>query len=218
MKKKAVVLLSGGIDSAATLYYAKKRGFRCFCLTFDYGQRHKKEINSARRIANAAGSEYKVLKINLPWKGSSLIDKKRRIPGRRSLGTMSREIPSTYVPSRNTIFISYAASFAESINARKIFIGANAVDFSGYPDCRPLYFRNFNRTLKAGTKKKNISIETPLINKKKSEIITLAKSLHVPLELSWSCYEGKGNPCGLCDSCRIRSQAFRKAGFLDSVC
>src|SRR3989339_1414373 len=132
---KAVVLLSGGLDSSTVLYVAKKK-YKCSCLIFDYGQRHNRELKSAKKISDFTGCNYKVIKIIFPWKGSSLIDKNKKIPYNKKIG---KEIPSTYVPGRNTIFLSYALSFAETIDAKKIFIGANAVDFSGYPDCRPQY-------------------------------------------------------------------------------
>ena len=215
MKKKAVVLLSGGIDSTTTLYLAKKRGFRCLCLIFDYGQRHRKEIKAAEEIAQRVGCKYHILKIALPWKGSPLIDKRLKIPKSRFFKNISSGIPSTYVPSRNTIFLSYAASFAESIGAEKIFIGANVIDFSGYPDCRPGYFDSFNRTLEIGTKNKNFTIETPLVNKSKAVIIKLGKKLKAPLNLTWSCYEGRRRPCGVCDSCKIRSKGFKEARMED---
>lgn len=214
MKEKAVVLLSGGIDSVTTLYLAKKHGFRCECLIFDYGQRHRKEVNRAKKIARLADCGYRVLKVNLPWKGSALLDKKMKIPFNKRFG-IRRRIPATYVPSRNTIFLSYAASFAETIGAKKVFIGANVIDYSGYPDCRPAYLASFNRMLRRGTKKKDISVIAPLINKSKHQIVKLAGKLGAPLMLTWSCYRGGRFPCGACDSCRIRALGFKKAGTKD---
>jgi len=208
MRGKCVVLLSGGLDSSTTLFYAKNNGYDCHALMFDYGQRHKRELSSAVFIANAAKVPYKIIKISLPWKGSSLLDKNIRLPSKRSMKVMSKEIPSTYVPGRNTIFISFAVSYAEAIGADSIFIGANAIDFSGYPDCRPDYYKAFNKLIKLGTKKKNIKIITPLINMLKSDIIRLGKRLGVPLEKTWSCYRGGAEPCGVCDSCRIREKGF----------
>lgn len=214
--KKAVVLLSGGLDSATTLFYVKKRGYRAYCLIFDYGQRHKKEIGSAKKIAKKAKCEYKVIKIKLPWKGSALLDKNIFIPK-----LTKAKVPVTYVPARNTIFLSFALSFAEVIGSKDIFIGANAVDFSGYPDCRPNYYKVFNRlsrlATKAGTEDKTIKINTPLINKSKREIILLAKKLKVPLELTWSCYRGGKRPCGTCDSCRLRKKGFMQADSKDPI-
>ena len=217
MKEKTIVLLSGGLDSATTLYLAKKRGFKCHCLIFNYGQKHKRELDSAKKIARSANCKYSVLKIDLPWKGSSLIDKFSKIPDKRPFKKMSSSIPTTYVPSRNTIFLSYAASFAEAIGANKIFIGANAIDFSGYPDCRPAYFNSFNNTIRLGTKIKDIKILTPLINKSKSQIVKMGRALGVPFALTWSCYKGKAKPCGVCDSCKLRHKGFEGAGRKDPL-
>jgi len=208
-KQRAVVLLSGGIDSATTLYYAKNKGFKCFALIFDYGQRHKRELRSAVQIAKRAKVPYIIMKIKLPWKGSSLLDRSKKLPKGRSLEKMKKVIPSTYVPSRNMIFLSFAASYAEAIGADTIFIGANAVDFSGYPDCRPSFYNAFRKVIKSGTKKKKIRILTPLISMRKSEIIKLGQKLKAPLQKTWSCYAGGRKPCGVCDSCRIREMAMK---------
>ena len=205
--KKCIVLLSGGIDSTTTLYYAKSKGYKCRALIFDYGQRHDREIRSAIAVAKRAKVPYQIIKIKLPWKGSSLLDKKTKVPAHRIIG---RKIPSTYVPGRNTIFLSFAVSFAESIGADAIFIGANAVDFSGYPDCRPEYYKAFRKLIQKGTKAKKIKIMTPLINMTKSQIIRLGLKLGAPLFLTWSCYEGGKKPCGVCDSCRLREKGFRE--------
>ncbi len=207
MKKRAVVLLSGGMDSATTLFYARKKGYKTYCLIFNYGQRHKKEITFAKRIARLTNSVYFVLDIRLPWKKSALLDKKVLVPENRRLS--SKDIPLTYVPARNTIFISFALSFAEAIGAKTIFIGANARDFSGYPDCRPLYFKKFNELLKKATKSKGIKIETPFLYKTKKEIVNIARNLKVLLEDTWSCYKGAKTPCGVCDACRLREKGFR---------
>ena len=150
--KKAVVLLSGGLDSATTLYIALDRGCECHCLTFDYGQRHGKEILQAGEIAGKARCDHKIIKIAFPWRGSALLDKNAELPSGRPVGEMAKAIPATYVPARNTIFVSIAAAWAEILGAGAIFIGANAVDFSGYPDCRPEYFKLFERLLEKGTK------------------------------------------------------------------
>ena len=144
--KKAVVLLSGGLDSATCLYWAKSKGYEPHCLIMDYGQRHKKEIESGKRIAKKAGADFKKVKFALPWSVSTLMDKKSRLPQSRNVAEMTADgIPSTYVPARNTIFLSFALSYADAINAEAIIIGANAVDFSGYPDCRPRYIQSMAR-------------------------------------------------------------------------
>ena len=211
--KRAVVLLSGGIDSATSLYFAKSKGFDCRCLIFDYGQRHKREIESAKKIANKAGCAYKILKISLPWKGSALLDKGIRIPKRET------GIPATYVPGRNIIFLSFALSFAEAIKAKAIFIGAHTGDYPGYPDCRPEFYTAFRKVIargtKAGTENKTIEIRTPLLNKNKAEIIRLGVKLGVPFALTWSCYAGGKKPCGKCDSCFYRAKGFRESGLKD---
>lgn len=216
--RRAVVLLSGGLDSATTLYAAKALGFKAFCLTFEYGQRHAREINAAKKIAARAACPVKLLKISLPWKGSSLLDKRLPLPKRRKI---FKGIPSTYVPGRNTIFLSFALSFAEAVGATDIFIGANALDFSGYPDCRPRYFRAFSKcarlATRAGSGEKRIRIRTPLIALKKSQIIKLGMKLGVPFKSTWSCYKGAKKPCGSCDSCILRAKGFREAGVTDPI-
>lgn len=221
--RQAVVLLSGGLDSATTLYFARSRGYKCFCLVFDYGQRHKREIESAKKIARAANCPYEILKISLPWRGSALLDKKIKIPKLTNLRTyeLTNKIPSTYVPARNIIFLSFALSYAEAIGAQTIFIGANAVDFSGYPDCQPEFYAAFSKVIatgtKAGAEKRRIRILTPLINKSKAQIIRLGKKLGVPFELTWSCYEGGRVPCGKCDSCYFRAKGFKDLGIRDPL-
>jgi 7-cyano-7-deazaguanine synthase len=205
--KKAVVLLSGGLDSTTTLYFAKRSGYACFALAFDYGQRHRRELRSAAAVAKRAKTPFMVLKITLPWRGSSLLDRKLAIPARIKLNG----IPSTYVPARNTIFLSFALSYAEAIGAKAVFIGANAVDFSGYPDCRPDYFRSFSQVARKGTKAGDIRIMTPLLKMSKGQIIRSGRKLGVPFELTWSCYRGGVKPCGTCDSCRLREKGFREA-------
>jgi 7-cyano-7-deazaguanine synthase len=216
--KKAVILLSGGLDSTTLFYYAKSKGYKCHAIIFDYGQRHKKEIKSAKKIALLNRCPYNVVKFRLPWQGSALVDKKAKIPFRKRIG---KGIPSTYVPARNTVFLSFAVSLAETINAATVFIGANAVDFSGYPDCMPKYYSVFNRIVSAGTKKgyegKSIKILTPFIRKSKSNIIKAGHRLGVPYNLTWSCYRGGTNPCMKCDSCILRAKGFKEAGLTDPL-
>jgi 7-cyano-7-deazaguanine synthase len=220
--KQAVVLLSGGLDSATTLYLARKKGFRCSCLIFNYGQRHLREIESAEKVARAAGCPYQLIKLNFPWRGSSLLDIDIAIPKRVNESTSQRvNIPSTYVPGRNIIFLSFALSYAEAVKAKSIFIGAHIQDYSGYPDCRPEFYRAFSKVISTGTKTgvehRKIKIETPLIRKTKAQIIRLAVRLGVPLELTWSCYQGGSVPCGRCDSCYYRAKGFKEAGIKDSL-
>jgi 7-cyano-7-deazaguanine synthase len=222
MRNKAVVLLSGGLDSATTLYFARKQGFLCHCLIFDYNQRHRREVEAAKNIAKKAGCSYEVLKINLPWNGSSLLEKQSKLPG--SINRISGKqvgIPSTYVPARNIVFLSFALSCAEATAAKAIFIGAHAQDYSGYPDCRPEFFRSFSKMALCGTKtgveKNGIKIITPLINKKKVEIIALGIRLGVPFALTWSCYSGGRTPCGKCDSCFYRAKGFKELGIKDPL-
>ncbi|MBF0522539.1 MAG: 7-cyano-7-deazaguanine synthase QueC [Candidatus Omnitrophica bacterium] len=215
--KKAICLLSGGLDSATTLYYAKHQGYQVSCLIFDYGQRHNKEILCAKKIARHAGCDYKVVRIALSWQGSSLLDKTMAIPQHQKINP--HEIPTTYVPARNIIFLSFAASYAEAVGAQNIFIGANAIDYSGYPDCRPEFFKAYQKTLERGLKTgvggQPIKISTPLIQKTKAQIIRLGLKLKVPYDLTWSCYQGEKIPCGTCDSCRLRQKGFEDVGAKD---
>ena len=218
---KAVVLLSGGLDSATLLGIAKGAGHDCFCLTFDYGQRHRRELDAASALARWAGASHEILSVALPWKGSALLDETVRLPKDRSAQTMAEGIPATYVPARNTIFLSFAASWAEVLGASFIYFGANAIDYSGYPDCRRGYLLAFQRMLALGTKRgvegKASEILAPLINKTKSDIVRLGIHLGVPYEQTWSCYEGKAFPCKRCDSCLLRAKAFQEAGVDDPL-
>lgn len=211
--KSAVVLLSGGLDSAAALYLAKSQGYHCQALIFDYGQRHKQEIKRAVKIAQSCRCAWRILKINLPWKGSALLDKKIKVPKKIASG-----IPATYVPGRNIIFLSFALSLAETIKASAVFIGAHAQDYSGYPDCRPGFFKAFTKMAQAGLAiKPGVKIKAPLLNKNKSQIIKLGARLGVPFHLTWSCYRGDKVPCGACDSCHYRAKGFKEAGLIDPL-
>ncbi|MDD5686687.1 MAG: 7-cyano-7-deazaguanine synthase QueC [Elusimicrobia bacterium] len=214
-RDKAIVLLSGGLDSSVVLFTNKEK-YECHCLGYDYGQRHNREIKSAEKIAAIAGCDYKIVRISFPWKGSPLIDKSKKIPYNDSSG-IGKSIPSTYVPGRNTVFLSYALSFAETIGAKKILIGVNAVDYSGYPDCRPEYYKYFNKMLSVGTRDRNIKIETPIIYKTKKDIVKLGLKYAVPLELTWSCYSGEKKPCGKCDACVLRAKGFSEANMEDPL-
>lgn len=221
-EKRAVVLLSGGLDSATTLAIAKEEGYKIFALTFDYGQRHKKELESAIKIAKYYQvKEHKILKIELDKVGgSSLTDKNIKLKN-RSFDEMKKNIPNTYVPARNTIFLSFALAWSEVIFAEAIFIGANSVDFSGYPDCRPKFFEEFQKVAKLGTKRgiegNPIKIITPIIDMNKSEIVKKGSLLKVPFELTWSCYRGLKKACRKCDSCKLRLKGFEEAGLKDPI-
>lgn len=218
---KAVVLLSGGLDSATTLYAARSEGYCPYALTIRYGQRHRQEMDCARWIAAHLEVELRELSIELPWKGSALLDHGVRLPQKRSAEEMASGIPATYVPARNTIFLSFALSWAEVLGAQTVFIGANALDYSGYPDCRPEYFETmeelFKKGTKAGVEGRAIRIAAPLLRKTKAEIIQWGHVLGVPFEHTWSCYEGGSAPCGVCDSCLLREKGFREAELADPL-
>ena len=215
--KKAIVLLSGGLDSATILYEARQQGFQIYCLIFEYGQKHIKEIVRAKQLAELVGVPFQCIKFSLPWLGSSLIDKSMDIPQCKTFD--GKSIPSTYVPARNIIFLSFAASYAEAVGAQAIFIGSNAVDYSGYPDCRPEFFDAYKsvmkKGLKVGVETKGLRIVTPLLRKTKAQIIRRGFKLGVPYELTWSCYQGKRKPCRVCDSCVLRAKGFSDAGLED---
>ncbi len=218
--EKAIVLLSGGIDSATCLFIAGKR-HRCNCIIFDYGQRHKREILSAKSIAKKTRSAYRILKLSLPWGGTSLLDKGMRLPQDRQSNRIGKDIPPTYVPARNIIFLSIALSWAEVLGAGYIYIGAHQSDSSGYPDCRRDFLKAFQEVIKKGTKVgvegKRIKIVAPLLDKTKSEIIKMGNRLGVPFGLTWSCYKGGKMPCGRCDSCLLRKRGFKEAGIEDPL-
>ena len=215
---KAVVLLSGGLDSVTTLAIAQAQGYECFALSFSYGQRHDAELDAASKIAQQYQvSEHLVLNIDLGrMGGSALTDTSIDVPQQQGSG-----IPVTYVPARNTVFLSYALAWAEVLNAEAIFIGVNAVDYSGYPDCRPEYIEAFQTmarlATRAGVEGQTISVKTPLINLSKAQIIQKGTELGVDYASTVSCYQAdeKGQACGVCDSCRLRKAGFHEAGVAD---
>jgi 7-cyano-7-deazaguanine synthase len=219
--KRAVVLLSGGLDSATTLAICRHDGFEPCALSFDYGQRHKLELNAAKRVAAALGArEHRIAKIDLRIFGGSALTDAIAVPKNRESDT---EIPVTYVPARNTIFLSYALAWCEVLGAADIFIGANAIDYSGYPDCRPEFISAFERmanlATKAGAEGTHFKIHAPLISMSKAEIIRKGMELGVDFSLTHSCYDpgADGVACGECDSCRLRLEGFRAAGLVDPI-
>ena len=218
---KAVVLLSGGLDSTTTLAKAIADGNEVTALSFDYGQRHSKELVSASNVANHYGVKHVIVKIDLSMFRSALTDSTIDVPENRDESQMGSDIPVTYVPSRNIIMMSVAARLCESIDAEKIYIGANVIDYSGYPDCRPEFFYAFQKMLEVGTKSgvegHTIKIETPILSLSKAEIVKLGKELEAPLHLTWSCYEGGETACGKCDSCQLRLKGFEEAGYEDEI-
>ncbi|PYO91627.1 MAG: 7-cyano-7-deazaguanine synthase QueC [Gemmatimonadetes bacterium] len=211
MPKAAVVLLSGGVDSATTLAIAQAQGFECHALSFSYGQRHGVELAAARRIAQAFGVDHKVLEIDLRAFGGSALTDEIAVPKDRPIDD---SIPVTYVPARNTIFLSFALAWAEVLGARDIFIGVNALDYSGYPDCRPDYIAAFQKladlATKAGVEGARFRVHTPLIEMTKADIIRKGLELGVDYALTFSCYDPSpaGEPCGRCDACLIRAKGF----------
>lgn len=223
-KRKAVVLLSGGLDSSTTLAIARKQGFETYALSFRYGQRHDREILAAKKIATYFKvSRHVILDIDLRSFGGSALTDNIPVPKQRELDAMSADIPVTYVPARNTIFLSFALAWAEVLEAFDIFIGVNALDYSGYPDCRPQYIEAFrkmsNLATKAGVEGKRFNIHTPLINMTKSEIILKGHSLGVDFSLTTTCYDPSENgaACGACDACALRLKGFREAGMADPI-
>jgi 7-cyano-7-deazaguanine synthase len=223
---KAVCLLSGGLDSTTCLAYARREGFECYALSFDYGQRHRVELEAAGRVAKALGArDYRVAKIDLRVFGNSALTSDMEVPKGRSEAAMNGEIPITYVPARNTIFLSFALAWAEVLEAGDIFIGVNALDYSGYPDCRPEFIEAFekmsNLATKAGVEgRTHTHVRTPLIHLSKGDIVRLGLELGVPFELTHSCYDpdAAGRACGSCDSCLLRAKGFREAGIADPIC
>ncbi|HOL21563.1 MAG TPA: 7-cyano-7-deazaguanine synthase QueC [bacterium] len=209
--KKAVCLISGGIDSFVAASIAKRDGYEIYALTVDYGQKNRKEILSAKKICKFLNvKKHIITEIDLSWVNSALTDKRIKIPEKVKKG----EIPSTYVPARNTIFVSLALALAETIDAEAIYIGINAVDFSGYPDCRPVYVKKYQKLIDVATKKttqgKKIILKAPLLYMSKVDIIKKGISSGLDLSLTWSCYKSGKRPCGRCPSCIIREEAFSK--------
>jgi len=223
--KKAVILLSGGLDSATTLAIAQNDGFTPYGLTFSYGQRHQFEIGASQKIAEACNlTDHIITEIDLRTFGGSALTDDIDVPKDRSENTMSGSIPVTYVPARNTIFLSFALAWAEVLQSGDIFLGVNSMDYSGYPDCRPEYIQSFqamaNLATKAGVEgAQSITIHTPLISMTKGEIISKGLALGVDYSLTHSCYDPDkvGNACGRCDSCHIRLKGFQEAGTADPI-
>lgn len=222
--KRAVVLLSGGLDSATVLALARADGYETHALSFRYGQRHERELCCAQQVAESLGAtEHRIAEIDLRVFGGSALTGDLEVPQKRAGAEISQGIPATYVPARNTIFLSYALAFAEVIGATDIFIGANAVDYSGYPDCRPEFIRAFedlaNLATKAGVEGARCTIHAPLLTLSKAEIIHRGVSLGVDYGLTHSCYAPAedGLACGLCDSCQLRLKGFREAGLVDPI-
>ena len=221
--RRAVVLLSGGLDSAVAATIAKCERYDIYALTFDYGQRHKKEIEAAKSIAESLrAKEHKIIPVPLgEFGGSALTDPRMAVPKGRTMAEIGSGIPTTYVPARNTVFISLGLAYAESIGANAVFIGAHALDYSGYPDCRPEYFDAWNELTKLATKigvdGKPIRIHAPLVGWTKTKIVETGLDLQAPMGRSWSCYEGGEKACGVCDSCQLRLRAFAEAGAKDPI-
>ena len=221
--KAAVCLLSGGLDSATSTAFARREGFACYTLAFDYGQRHRVELDAAARVARALGAvEHIVLPIDLRRFGNSALTADIAVPKGREETEMSSAIPTTYVPARNTVFLSIALAWAEVLKSSDIFIGVNALDYSGYPDCRPAYIEAFetmaNLATKAGVEgTTRVRIHTPLISLTKAGIIALGGDLGVDYSMTHSCYDpdGAGRPCGACDACLLRAKGFAEVGLPD---
>lgn len=221
--KKAVVLLSGGLDSATTFAIAKSQGFAVYALSFDYGQRHRMELNCARKLAERIGAvEHVVMPIDLRRFGGSALTSDLPVPKDRPLAEMNQGIPITYVPARNTIFLSFALAWAEVLGSQDVFLGVNALDYSGYPDCRPEYIEAFEKMANLATKagvegRQRLTIHTPLIRLTKSEIIRQGVALGVDYGLTTSCYDPSpdGIACGRCDSCLLRLKGFTEASLSD---
>jgi len=223
--RRAVVLLSGGLDSATTLAVARQQGYVAYALSFRYGQRHQIELDAAARVAQAVGAaEHVEVDIDLRRFGGSALTSDLPVPHRERVEDLGDGIPVTYVPARNTVFLSFALAWAETLLASDIFIGVNALDYSGYPDCRPEYIEAFERMANLATKagvegRQDLRIHAPLIHLTKSQIIKLGRSLGVDYGLTHSCYDPgpSGRPCGSCDSCLLRAKGFAEAGVDDPL-
>lgn len=221
--ENAICLLSGGLDSATCLAVARRDGYHCYALSFDYGQRHKTELEAAARVAAAFGVERHITaKISLDAFGGSALTADIAVPKARSIEEMGRGIPVTYVPARNTIFLSFALAWAEVLESSHIFIGVNALDYSGYPDCRPEFIAAYEKMANLATKaglegRTHLTIHTPLIHLSKAQIVRLGQELGVPFGLTHSCYDPtpEGRPCGQCDACLLRRKGFDEAGIED---
>jgi 7-cyano-7-deazaguanine synthase len=222
-RKPAVCLLSGGLDSSTCLALARREGYACYALSFDYGQRHRIELEAAARVAAAAGVErHMILRLGLDAIGGSALTADIAVPKGRAEEEMAHGIPATYVPARNTIFLSYALAWAEVLESSDIFIGVNALDYSGYPDCRPEYIEAFERMANLATKaavegRTELKVHAPLLRLGKAEIVKLAVELGLDFALTHSCYDpdAAGRPCGQCDSCLLRRKGFEEAGIAD---
>ena len=222
---RAICLISGGLDSATCLAIARSEGYECYCLSFDYGQRHRIELEAARQVAKQLGAkEHRIATIDLRVFGGSALTDDIAVPKDRAENEMQAGIPVTYVPARNTIFLSFALAYAEVVGAADIFIGVNAIDYSGYPDCRPEFIRAFERMANLATRAgvegaTKIAIRTPLIKMTKADIVRNAVALGVDLSLTHSCYEpgADGRACGRCDSCILRRKGFEEAGVRDTA-
>ena len=225
MDARAVVLLSGGLDSATTLAIARAEGYACYALSFDYGQRHARELDSARRVAQALEArQHLVQRLDMRAIGGSALTADIAVPKGRSPAAIVEGIPVTYVPARNTIFLSHALGWAEVLGAQDLFLGVNALDYSGYPDCRPEFVEAFERLANLATKAgvegtSRFRVHTPLITLTKAQIVLRAWELGVDLSLTWSCYEPApdGRPCGSCDSCLLRAKGFAEARLQDPL-
>ncbi len=222
MARRAVVLLSGGLDSSTCLAVARAEGLEVHALSVDYGQRHKGELARARRVARALGAhDHRIVKVDLSgFGGSALTDRAIAVPKGRSPSRMSREIPVTYVPARNTVLLALALAHAETVGAEEIFVGVNAIDYSGYPDCRPAFLRAFERlarlATKAGVSGRPLRIRAPLLRLSKAGIVKLGTRLGVPFRITQSCYDPvRGRACGRCDACVLRRKGFAEAGVPD---